>query len=90
MSAPLTPTQRVTRLFIECEKLGIEYPSEDRIAEIIHDAEYDTLNYPASVAERHGLPFKWNKSVQIDSLPDSALEDEEEFLDQMIEESNEE
>lgn len=57
---PLTSFQRAERLLRRMEKLGMECPPVDMIAETIQDAEFDTLNFPHLIADRHD-----HKSVEI-------------------------
>jgi len=51
---PLTPHERVLRLFKDCDDLGLDNPTTQMIEDVINDAEFDTLNWFEKVAERHG------------------------------------
>ena len=48
-NGPLTPSQRVDRLFDKNE-----FPTWKEIFDVICDAEFDTLNFRGIVAKRHG------------------------------------
>lgn len=87
---PMTPSDRILRLFKYVQSVGQDYPTEDQLIEAVHDAEYDTLLFPATVAERHGIPFGWKKEIKWDKGIGEEQVIEEEILDQLIEESNEE
>lgn len=49
-NGPLTPDQRVDRLFDDNP-----FPTYEEIEKIIWDAEFDTLNWYGTIAKRHGL-----------------------------------
>lgn len=85
----MSPENRVTNLFREANKLSLDYPTDQMWIDLIYDAEFDTLNHPATVAERHGLPFVWRKEIRLDKdLAADEILKEEEILDEMIAESN--
>jgi len=52
LSEPLTAEARVDRLFDQTA-----FPAYQEIVEIIRDAEFDTLNFPAVIAKRHGKTY---------------------------------
>jgi len=54
MAGPMTPGQRAERLVLAAGRMGLDGPTEDMIAMAIADAEFDTLNFPEVIAERHG------------------------------------
>lgn len=53
-SKPLTPLERVGRLFKAAQEKGLDGPSEGMIADVICDAEFDALYNYEIVAARHG------------------------------------
>lgn len=82
--------RRVEILWKEAKARGCDYITDQQIADAIHDAEFDTLNFPSTIAARHGLPFTWRKEVAIDkiALHEDSIE-REEYFDQIINELNE-
>lgn len=63
MNSPLSPEARVVRLFREIQLLGQDFPTDDQLIDLLNDVEYDTLNYPRAVAERHGMKFTWRGQI---------------------------
>lgn len=45
----MTSHERAEKLFVKAEFLGMDKPSESMVAQAIHDAECDALNFPHRV-----------------------------------------
>jgi len=48
------PGERAHGLFVAAERMGLDGPTHDMISMAIQDAEFDTLNFPDVIAQRHG------------------------------------
>ena len=49
-----TPQDRAKWVLDKTDELGMDCPTEEMIADAIADAEFDTINFPEQIAERHG------------------------------------
>jgi hypothetical protein len=49
----MTPTERVRNLFRQTKKLGMDFPTDTMIVEMICDIEFDALWNPYQIAVEH-------------------------------------
>lgn len=49
----MLPNERVEHLWKETKRLGLDQPTDEMIADMIRDAEFDTIWHPLVIAKRH-------------------------------------
>ena len=55
----MKPEKFIENLMKETKELGLEYPTENMLIEMVRDAQYDTLCNPEETAKEHGLIFTY-------------------------------
>jgi hypothetical protein len=55
--------KRIDALFREARNLGMDYPSDNMLYDLLRDTEFNTLLDPEKVAREHGLGWKNGKVV---------------------------
>jgi len=74
MAGPETPRERAHGLIVAAERMGLDGPTEDMISIVIQDAEFDTLNFPDVIANKHGHCWDGNGMMVRRDPPEKTMD----------------
>jgi len=72
----MKPEKFIENLMKETKELGLEYPTENMLIEMVRDVQYDTLCNPEETAKEHGLIFAYGMIQLFDDEDDNGFADE--------------